>query len=264
MKKLRLLIGLMCVVPGLLFSASPTTLSVQVLTNGVVYRPTNFWLVNATSIVTAISGSINTNPPQYSFSSDFIVTALTNVALAASNLQGQIDAKSSTASLNTASNFLYTNITVGSLGTVSNSLYTNLSSQINTGTNSVYTNLLGQMTNILGLYNSNVLGGFTLSGITLGTGARTNVAHGLATPPRFLSCVLICRTNDLGYVVGDRIAIDAVESTSDERALLVGCNATNVFLIQRNDPAMKTIDKSTGANSVMDPPSWTATIFAGE
>jgi len=244
-------------------AASPQHFSVEVLTNGTIYRPTNFWLMNSTSIVNAITSQFDTNPVAYSFSADFVVTSVTNVALAASNLQGQIDNKTSTNTFWTGSNYLATNFTA-QLGSASNSLFTNWVAQLGIGTNNLGTNLLTSMTNVLSLYNSNVLGGFVMTNITLGTGVLANVAHNLTTPPRFVACVIECQSADNGYVEGDRIAIDGVESTSDERALVVGVNTTNVFLIQRSVTVMKTINKSTGANDALDPTKWKAAIFAGQ
>lgn len=54
--------------------------------------------------------------------------------------------------------------------------------------------------------------------------------HGLSTTPQIVRWVLVCKTNELGYTVGDEVAANAiVASTDNSRHDMEGGNSTKVF-----------------------------------
>lgn len=258
----------------------PTGLTYSFSSDFRVVNGTNVFLVasNVYPLIVALQTGLNTLSNRVNDVSNSVVTASNAVQL-------QIVAATNTATTNvvaqitSATNTLYSSVTnwaatnvIARITSATNTVQTNvlaiMTNHVAMQTNAVSTNLLVTMTNVLSAYNSNILGGFTLSGISLtynGGGIITNVAHGLSAAPRFLSCILVCRTNDWGYVVGDRIDITGVQSTDANRCMVVGCNDTNIFLVQYADSTIKVPNKINGSKSVeLDRPSWTATIYAGQ
>ncbi len=63
---------------------------------------------------------------------------------------------------------------------------------------------------------------------TLTNGATTTVAHRLKSPPFQMWGVLICKTAELGYAVGDETPIPGFEDASDYGVSL-SCDATNIY-----------------------------------
>jgi hypothetical protein len=99
-----------------------------------------------------------------------------------------------------------------------------------------YSTLLTSVSNAL------VLPGFTSGESNLVAGACINMAHGLtalvagtnaAVTPRWVRTVLVCKTNDNGWLAGDEL--DAAGTTWDRPAdgcpINWGANATNVYVV---------------------------------
>lgn len=64
----------------------------------------------------------------------------------------------------------------------------------------------------------------------------SNLAHNLTLTnarPRVLRWVLVCVTNNAGYVVGDEIGLDAVRDGAGAAPFSYGASSTNVFLAKR-------------------------------
>lgn len=72
-----------------------------------------------------------------------------------------------------------------------------------------------------------VVTGFVTPEITLTAGVLTNGAHGLPAKPTSVRAVLVCKTVDWGYAVGDEI--DAGNLWNNQATFTFGANATNVF-----------------------------------
>lgn len=73
-----------------------------------------------------------------------------------------------------------------------------------------------------------------------------STSHGLSGPPQFVRWVLVCKTNELGYVVGDEVSAGAlVNSTDNSRHPLEMASSTAVaFVFSVNGAAMQLPNKT--------------------
>lgn len=78
--------------------------------------------------------------------------------------------------------------------------------------------------------------------------------HHLTSTPIYVQWVLVCKTNDLGYIAGDEI--NAETATGGSGALFVtGRNITNIWVYQQDAITLRKID-GTGGYQAADQPSW--------
>lgn len=89
----------------------------------------------------------------------------------------------------------------------------------------------------------------------------TNLAHGLPATPQSVKWVIVCSTAEAGFAVGDQVpAADVWDSAGGVRAFATGVNATNVFVIQENNPRVMAKDNTGAAN--LTPANWRFRIEA--
>jgi hypothetical protein len=99
-------------------------------------------------------------------------------------------------------------------------------------------------------------------------GVVANVAHGLSKTPTVLRWVILCKTNNLGYNVGDEVDVNSVLcgnaalSASQPWVFSNGVNATNVFLIMNNSGTPQIINKTNFNNASLPVASWKAKCYA--
>lgn len=89
----------------------------------------------------------------------------------------------------------------------------------------------------------------------------TNTAHGLPGKPQLVRWVLVCQTAELGYVSNDEVDVASLyDAGGTKPAFTWGADATNVWLIEGNKPAVYKKDAS-GA-SAMTLADWDAKCYA--
>lgn len=87
-----------------------------------------------------------------------------------------------------------------------------------------------------------------------------NTNHNLGSTPSRVNWVLVCKTSDVGYDVGDEISIYAIDRDNGA-SFAGGANSTNVFLIRYN-AGLRTFNKESGAISDMTESRWKAKCYA--
>ena len=106
---------------------------------------------------------------------------------------------------------------------------------------------------------------FTVSAISIVTGSCYNNAHSLGATPKVLQARLVMgATTELGYAQNDEVDILGMGSSGTwvGSPFVLGCNATNVFLVCQDKDALYLPHKSTGALTALDETKWTAKIIA--
>lgn len=78
--------------------------------------------------------------------------------------------------------------------------------------------------------------------------------HHLATTPNCVQWVLVCKTNDLGYIAGDEINVETAAGGSGA-LFITGRNTTNIWVYQQDTITLRNIG-STGGYQAADQPSW--------
>lgn len=87
-----------------------------------------------------------------------------------------------------------------------------------------------------------------------------NTNHGLAGIPQIVRFVLVCQTNDSGYVVGDEVNVPSFDA-GQYPAFSGGANSTGVFLSQ-NGNAFVVENKTTGTRVNATTARWKAKAYA--
>lgn len=93
-------------------------------------------------------------------------------------------------------------------------------------------------------------------------GTTINTNHGFVAAPQMVRAVLVCKTADANYAVGDEVDVHGSDQGSDVN-FNVGANATNVFLVTRQVATIRVINKtaSGGLASIVNG-SWKLKIYA--
>ena len=112
-------------------------------------------------------------------------------------------------------------------------------------------------------FQCNLRSRFASTEYTIATGAIADTAHGLgAQPPAYkVKWVLVCKTTDAGYAVGDEVPVEQF-TASGYPVFAPGANATNVFLgCERTNP---TVITKTGSNlnTAITSSRWKAKCYA--
>jgi len=122
-----------------------------------------------------------------------------------------------------------------------------------------YTNVAGGVTNI---GSTLLLKSFISQEYSIASGVVANIKHGLSNTPSNVRWVVVCRTNDVGYSVGDELNVASVDANTYP-AFSSGANSTNVFLIfDDNASAFEIANKSTGARQNGVLARWKAKCYA--
>jgi hypothetical protein len=121
-----------------------------------------------------------------------------------------------------------------------------------------YTNVVGgtTFTGQTLLFNS-----FTSQEYALAAGVIANVAHSFSNSPSYVKWVLVCKTNNVGYRVGDEVDVNGVLS-GQPLVFANGANSTNVFLIMNNTGTFQIINKTNFVPATISLPSWKAKCYA--
>ena len=72
---------------------------------------------------------------------------------------------------------------------------------------------------------------FTSAEYSLASGSVADTAHGLSGTPSVVRWVLLCKSAEWGYSVGDEIGPDALVISGDWPVFTYGANSTNVFMV---------------------------------
>lgn len=75
---------------------------------------------------------------------------------------------------------------------------------------------------------------FASAEVNIASGKVIDVAHGLGAKPTIVRGVLVCKTINLVYAVGDEVDATVNNGSSDAPAIFIGANSTNVWLIVRS------------------------------
>lgn len=126
------------------------------------------------------------------------------------------------------------------------------------------TNHVGRAVTLPQFATNLAVAGFVSFDYTLVDGGIINTNHGLNISPGLVRAVLVCQTNDAGYVVGDELSADSVHhATSGTAAFAVGGSSTNVFLSSYNSAVSFAVyDKSTGAETAIVKARWKGRVYA--
>jgi hypothetical protein len=174
-----------------------------------------------------------------------------------------------------SSNIAGLGLTGGSGTNLNVAVHTNGWLSIYNGKLSVTTNGLGieainGFTNIVNTLSSNMTSTvlsnqtFTSLDYTIIAGLVANTNHSLGVKPKYVSWVLVCVTNDLGYVVGDEVAPGSFMMQDAQVPMFAwGANTTNVFLIKSAQSGDEQIArKDTGAAGGWTSTNWKARCYA--
>lgn len=93
--------------------------------------------------------------------------------------------------------------------------------------------------------------------------ATIAVAHSLGVVPTRVRWVLVCKTGELGYTAGDEVDVSgATDSGNNGPHMCQGANATNVFLVIRNNANIQLFNYSTQAATTITAGNWKFKAYA--
>lgn len=102
-------------------------------------------------------------------------------------------------------------------------------------------------------------------------GASIGTNHHLPTTPTLWHWVMVCKTNEFGYRVGDELSISSWYGTDNdvnlETSFVSGASTTNVFLTVPNSPtfpefALATRNRTNGTRVFPNTNNWKAKAYA--
>ncbi len=103
---------------------------------------------------------------------------------------------------------------------------------------------------------------FTSAEFSVGSvGAVADTPHGFAATPTKVYWVLVCKTTDAGYAVGDELDVAAFSGAGDTTPFSGGANAANIFLSCRS-ASLSVAAKGTGSGTAIVPADWRAKGYA--
>jgi hypothetical protein len=93
------------------------------------------------------------------------------------------------------------------------------------------------------------------------TGLAVNVAHGLGGVPQQVHAVMVCKTSDLAWAVGDEVSASGFNISNANPAISWGANATNVF-VSVESTTLGIRRKDTGVGATITTSSWKLKVYA--
>jgi hypothetical protein len=97
---------------------------------------------------------------------------------------------------------------------------------------------------------------FESSEITVSAGSKTySASHGLGATPRLIKAILVCKTADLNYAVGDEVDLSGCNNDSGNTASAYYSNSTNVVYSQASNIQL-TDGAGGGGISTIDYSDW--------
>ena len=83
------------------------------------------------------------------------------------------------------------------------------------------------------------------------------ITHGFGTTPALMRATMYCITDDVGYVVGDEVDVNAVESDwLDSNVITSWCNSTYAGVSVNNNTDLRIISKTGGSWSPFNGTRW--------
>lgn len=230
--------------------------------NDATYRR---WLVNATDFtdiqaqidaivadVTTVEGIANGAAAMASAANILASNANLN-AIAANNTANAAAANATTALANAAT-AQATAVTAGTLATAANANAATALAAANAATAAVgaLSNTVGASTFFNNGVEYNIVGGVVF-----------DVAHGLGAVPKFVRVVLVNKTTEFGYAVGDEVDAGAVLNATGQVRLsfIPGASATNVFLICVDSAGLIFSSKVDGTFVTLTAGNWRAKVY---
>lgn len=105
---------------------------------------------------------------------------------------------------------------------------------------------------------------FTSPAGPLADGSVVTAAHGLATIPSWVRCVLVCTTADCGFSPGDEVDMSSATGTDSTNPVCsYGANSSEVFATIRKASIMQLAGNSTGTATGMTAANWSVKMYAG-
>ena len=97
---------------------------------------------------------------------------------------------------------------------------------------------------------------FTSTAQSIPSGGVVSVAHGLEATPKELECWIVCTTTDLGYSVGDVVALGGSRDGDGARNFTLYANSTNI-LFSRDASGLYIGDQSSSyEGAAITPARW--------
>lgn len=107
------------------------------------------------------------------------------------------------------------------------------------------------------------LSNFTSIEYSLASGLVADTNHNLGTTPVMVRWVLVCKTADLGFSVGDEVDVaHFYNNVTANQQFSSGGNATNVFLLLRDTGNINVRKKSDGDDGSITASRWRAKAYA--
>jgi hypothetical protein len=95
------------------------------------------------------------------------------------------------------------------------------------------------------------------------SGLIVNTNHGLGVAPSQVNWVLICKTAELGFAVGDEInCANVYNDSTAKQNFSFGANSTNVFISAVNTSTHGVRRKDNGNDATLTAGSWRAKVYA--
>jgi hypothetical protein len=96
-----------------------------------------------------------------------------------------------------------------------------------------------------------------------GVGGRVDYGHTIGHTPSRIEVRAICKTEDVGYKVGDEVQLSSLYQTGPHMAWTIGCNTTNVFCVRSSAASdMGLFNKTDGANDTITTSRWRIKFYA--
>lgn len=110
----------------------------------------------------------------------------------------------------------------------------------------------------------NLLNGFTSFEYPISLGLIVATNHGVGTIPKLFNVVLVCQTNEFGWVAGDEIStVNLGDGSFNGPIFNSAATATQVLLFCHNNAnAMRWFNKTTGAAVTLTRPRWKIKAYA--
>ncbi len=98
---------------------------------------------------------------------------------------------------------------------------------------------------------------FTSTAQTISGGTVLTLAHSLSSAPKMMQCYLQCTTNDIGYVVGNKVIVSSnTMDGSTSRGFASSFDATNVYIVFGSANQFFNLNGASGAAQQITNASW--------
>lgn len=99
--------------------------------------------------------------------------------------------------------------------------------------------------------------GFTTAEYSFTSGTAIETNHGLSITPSLVRWVIVCKTNDSGWVVGDELDVAGLEGDSNRQFVQTGASSSNIFAnVYGEDTSLFIKNKTNGVRAVTVNARW--------